>query len=60
MDIQQFNEIVKQIEKEHPLASEYASDARYTWPDRWELLIDEVRRRLCKDYIEREPCHQAG
>jgi hypothetical protein len=31
---------MKDILSEHPLASEYESDARYTWPERWIKLME--------------------
>ena len=31
-------EMMDEIVAEHPLASEYESDARNTWPARWDAL----------------------
>lgn len=30
--------VLTTIEKEFPLCHEYADDARYIWPDRWNVL----------------------
>ena len=30
------------IEEDKPIASEYESDARYTWPERWARLRKEI------------------
>jgi hypothetical protein len=41
--LDELEEAIKQIQIDHPLASEYASDARYTWPDRWAQLQEKLR-----------------
>ncbi len=34
---------MKQIVEKRPLSSEYETDARYVWPERWELLLRFIR-----------------
>jgi len=58
IDRKRFDKLVSKIEKEHPLASEYASDARYTWPDRWELLVNGIREQFCADVHDIDQFYQ--
>jgi hypothetical protein len=40
------DDIINKIQEDHPLCGEYADDARYTWPKRWDALIAALRARL--------------
>ena len=41
------NDIVDEVTKiqdENPLNSDFESDARYTWPKRWDKLIKKIKK----------------
>jgi len=46
------DDIINKIQEDHPLCGEYADDARYTWPKRWDALIAALRASL--EEAERE------
>ena len=41
--------MMAEIVKERPLASEYETDARNVWPNRWDELKDRIERKGCTE-----------
>lgn len=48
------DDIINKIQEDHPLCGEYADDARYTWPKRWDALIAALRAQLKRVDEERD------
>lgn len=38
--LKEFNSIMEQ----HPLSHDFSTDARYTWPDRWQKCFNMLKR----------------